>query len=81
MTKLMGTSVRPGWSLDLTMKDPETGRPWDLSDKKIQDKVRKMVTEAEPFCVIGSPPCTPFSPLQALNKGKRNKADIDKGRY
>ena len=27
-----GETMRPGWSLDLTMNDPRTGRPWDLSD-------------------------------------------------
>ena len=29
-----GKKLKPGWSLDLTTNDPETGQPWDLSDGK-----------------------------------------------
>ena len=65
--------LRPGWSLDLTTKDPETGRPWDLSDPAIQRKVKRLVRETEPFCVVGSPPCTAFSPLQELSRKKRKR--------
>ena len=34
-----GRRLRPGWSLDLTVGDPETGKPWDLSDGKVRTKV------------------------------------------
>ena len=70
--KYSGTQLKAGWSLDLTMRDPETDRPWDLSVRETQDKVRKMVREGKPFMLIGSPPCTAFSQLQGLNNHKRD---------
>ena len=56
-----GRLMKPGWSLDLKTKDPETGRAWDLSDRRVQERVRKLVKDTEPYCKVGSPPCTPFS--------------------
>ena len=50
--------------------------PWDLSCPKTQDKVRRMVRETQPFCIVGSPPCTPFSQLQGLNNFKRDPATV-----
>ena len=67
-----GKLLKPGWSLDLSTKDPSTGRPWDLSVKATQAKVKKMIIETEPYCIVGSPPCTAFSQLQGLNKAKRD---------
>ena len=67
-----GTRLTPGWSLDLTMEDPSTGRAWDLSDPKVQARVKKLVVDTKPFLLIGSPPCTMFSSLQGLSKNKRN---------
>ena len=64
--------LKPGWSLDLTTKDPSTGRPWDLSDRRVQRKVKALVRATEPFCIIGSPPCTAFSALQELSRKKRD---------
>ena len=66
------TVLQPGWSLDLTTKDPSTGQAWDLSNKQIQQKVKKLIRDTEPFCVVGSPPCTAFSPLQELSRKKRD---------
>ena len=63
-----GDRLRPGWSLDLTTRDPATGERWDLSRPEVQARVRKLVRDTQPFCVIGSPPCTFFSRLQELNK-------------
>ena len=68
-----GQALKPGWSLDLTNKDPATGRAWDLSRPEVQSRVRKLVRDTEPYCVIGSPPCTAFSPLQELGRAKRDK--------
>ena len=73
-----GTRLEPGWSLDLTLNDPTTGRPWDLSCPKVQSRVKKMVVETRPFLLVGSPPCTMFSTLQALNKNKRDKKQWDR---
>ena len=66
--KFDGVSLRPGWTLDLSTKDPATGRAWDLSDWNVQAKVMKLIKDTEPFCIAGSPPGTPFSQLQGLNK-------------
>ena len=71
-----GRTLRPGWSLDLKTKDPETGEPWDLSKRRVQERVRQLVRETAPYCIVGSPPCTPFSQIQGLNKKKRDKAVI-----
>ncbi len=65
------TEVVPGWSLDLTRSDPRTGQPWDLSDKKVQARVERMIRGGEPMFVIGSPPCTALSTMQNLSKDKR----------
>ena len=70
--------MRAGWSLDLTMRDPDTNEPRDLSKKSNQNKVRKMVLEGKPFMLIGSPPCTAFTRLQALNKHKREPEVVKK---
>ena len=64
--------MKPGWSLDLTRSDPKTGQAWDLSDAKVQARVKRMVMESKPLFVIGSPPCTAFSVMQNANKGKRD---------
>ena len=63
--------------MDLTMRDPETNAPWDLSKKSVQDWVRKMVVDSKPFMLVGSPPCTPFSRLQELNSPKRDPAVVE----
>ena len=34
-----GTTLKPGFSLDLTMNDPATGEPWDLSRQTVQSRV------------------------------------------
>ena len=70
--KFGGVLLRPGWSLDLTTTDPSTGMPWDLSDTRVQKKVKQLIRDTEPFCVVGSPPCTAFSPLQELSRKKRD---------
>ena len=76
--KYSGTQLKAGWSLDLTMRDPETGLPWNLSKKEVQEKVRKMVVNDKPFMLVGSPPCTAFSQLQGLNNAKRDPEVIKK---
>ena len=72
------TELVPGWSFDLTMRDPLTNEPWDLSRKDVQQRVTKMVTESKPFMVVGSPPCTAFSRLQELSKHKRDPKIVQK---
>jgi len=67
-----GANLVPGWSLDLTRSDPKTGKAWDLSDKKVQSRVERMIKEGKPLFVIGSPPCTAMSTMQNLNKDRRD---------
>ena len=50
-----GRALQPGWSLDLTMKDPESGKVWDFSKEEMRSRARKLVRESKPFLVIGSP--------------------------
>ena len=71
-----GRRLRPGWSLDLTVNDPETGKPWDLSDGKIRTKAVNLITEGKPFMLILSPMCTAFSQIQAINKERRDPAVV-----
>ena len=49
-----GINLQPGWSLDLTMAEWTTGKAWDLSDPKVQSRV-KLVNSIRPFFSIGSP--------------------------
>ena len=67
-----GKRLKPGWSLDLTTDDPETGKPWNLVDGKIRAKATKLINEGKPFCVILSPMCTAFSTMQNINKDRRD---------
>ena len=64
--------------MDLTLNDPMTGEPWDLSKLEVRKRVKKLVIETKPFMLIGSPPCTLFSALQNLSKDKRNKEKFEK---
>ena len=43
-----GKRLKPGWSLDLTTDDPETGKPWILADGKVRAKANKLITEGKP---------------------------------
>ena len=67
-----GMELVPGYSLDLTMNDPKTGMPWDLGNPTVQSRVLRLVRDTKPYFVIGSPPCTPFSPLQEISRAKRD---------
>ena len=60
----------PGFAFDLTMVDPEDGRPWDPSQGATRTKARRMLDGQKPFLAIGSPHCTAFSTLQALTAAK-----------
>ena len=50
-----GMQLQPGYSLDLTTSDPMAGKPWDLSRPEVQSRVKKLIRDTQPFCVIGSP--------------------------
>ena len=56
-----------GWSLDLTTTD-EKGKAWDFDKAECRAKCRDLLTRTRPLLLIGSPMCTWFSTLQAMNK-------------
>ena len=65
--KMMPTQdVLPGFALDLTTED-EHGIPWDFTVPERRAAARRKIEEEAPMFLIGSPVCTPFSSLQALN--------------
>ena len=70
--------LTPGFSVDLTMNDPMTGKQWDLSRRDVRARVKTLVNDTKPFILIGSPPCTMFSSLQNLRKSKRNQAEFQR---
>ena len=55
---LPGLGLGPGFSLDLTTVD-ENGDNWDFNDPAMRAKAERLVDEQEPYCLIGSPACTP----------------------
>ena len=66
--------LKPGASLDLTVTRKD-GEHWDFSRKRHRDEATQMIVSSEPFCLIGSPPCTMFSILQNGNKHRFTKAE------
>ena len=58
-----------GFALDLTTTD-DHGRRWDFDDDATQRRAMALVRKLRPRLIIGSPVCTPFSALQALNRDK-----------
>ena len=66
--------LRPGFSLDLTVERKD-GDQWDFSRKKHRAEATRMVLQDEPYCLIGSPPCTMFSVLQNGNRWRFTKKD------
>lgn len=76
--KFDGMELTPGYSLDLTLNDPATGEPWDLGKPAVQSRVKKLIRDTKPFCVIGSPPCTAFSALQEISRAKRDPREMQR---
>ena len=66
---LPGLGLAPGFSLDLTTVD-ENGDNWDFNDPAMREKAERLVDEQEPYCLIGSPACTPYCALQTLNAAR-----------
>ena len=40
-----GTTLKPGWSLDLTLNDPLTGKPWDFSKREVRARARGLIRD------------------------------------
>ena len=56
----------PGDAMDLT-----TG--WEFNIESHRKRVEKYIDDHQPLVVIGSPPCTPFSQLQAFSPASESK--------
>jgi len=59
--------ISSGQAFDLRLADPDDKRPWDLSIASKRHKVWWKIVELDPWLVVGSPPCDPFSSLHYLN--------------
>ena len=61
----------PGLALDITIGDG-TGKPFDFSRREQRQKVEAMIDARKPLLLIGSPMCTAFSAIQAINRARRD---------
>ena len=69
--------LKDGWALDLTVDDPDDGLPWNFDDESKRAKAMRLLKQDEPFMLIVSPMCGPFSALQALfNHAKMTDEDL-----
>ena len=59
--------ITPGDAMDLT-----TG--WDFNLESHRKMAEEYIDKHRPLVVIGSPPCTPFSQLQAFSPNSKSKA-------
>ena len=59
----------PRFAIDLATLDDEC-QIWDLNLPEMQEKALKLVEEQESFCLVGSPACTAYCQLQALNSAR-----------
>ena len=79
LRKMRSKHLMPGFALDLTVIDPDDGRPWDFSGQDKRDKARKLLRSQKPYFLIGSPMCRAFSTWQALNTARSsNPREIKK---
>ena len=69
----------PGYALDLTTCGEE-GNAWDFDKFEMRQKARKLIAEQKPYVLIGSPQCTPYSSLQAMNASKRDPLQVQRER-
>ncbi|CAK9017766.1 Retrovirus-related Pol polyprotein from transposon TNT 1-94 [Durusdinium trenchii] len=69
--------LSPGFAIDMELQKPN-GEYWDLSKKADEEAMNRLLDRREPVCLIGSPPCGPFSPLQNLSKDKRTPEETER---
>ena len=65
----------PGYALDLSVCDPDDGRPWDFNDPEKRKKALALVFTRRSLLLIGSPMCSAFSNIQNLNWGRMSEED------
>ena len=78
LRKLKHKHLMPGFALDLTVDDPDDGKPWDFSVREKREKARAKLRAQKPYVLIGSPCCRRFSTWQALNRSKHGESTEDK---
>ncbi len=61
--------LRAGWALDLKTCDNK-GRVWDFTADGVKCRSLKLLAMTKRGLLVGSPPCTMFSPMQATNRKK-----------
>ena len=66
--------LRAGSSLDLTSG-------WDFTLEEHREAARKKISAESPALIIGSPPCTMFSIMQAMNPTPKWGSDEEKYKY
>ena len=66
-------NLRPGFALDLTVPN-EAGEMWDFTRQDMRQEARRRVMTERPKLLIGCPPCTLYSQLQALVMNSRDPA-------
>ena len=65
----------PGLALDLIVQD-ENGLSYNLNDPRQREKADRLLDDQRPLLLIGSPPCTPFSQIQVINKDRRVPKEV-----
>ena len=76
--KMMPSSeVLAGFALDLTTCDTD-GRAWNFDEEEMRTRARNKFDTENPLFLIGSPPCTQYSPLQALSANRRDPEALNR---
>ena len=70
--------LQRGFALDLTVVDPDDGKPWDFEIAAKREKALRKVQMEKPTLLIGSPMCTAFSNLQKLSRDRRDPVEFKK---
>jgi hypothetical protein len=73
--RLRHLGLTPGFALDLTTIGGN-GVPWDFDSAARRREARRSVAIQKPMFLIGSPMCTVFNSLRAMNAQKRDPAVI-----
>ena len=61
-----------GQAFDLRMNDPDDGKPWGLSLESKRHRVWWAIEDQDPYLLVGSPLCDPFSNLHNLSIGRED---------
>ena len=76
--------LRGGFAVDLNAVK-KNGEHWDLNREGDEQELMDVLEEEDPEFLIGSPTCTPFSPLRRLSDFKRSptivKTEQEEGKH